>query len=478
LPAEEPSLSEGQGASHRQTRILLWVGFGGLVLLMGVLGLSALSFLYQIEIRQEKIRREYVERDRTLEELRSSLYLSGTYARDYLLDTSEGLAARHRELFIETRRKIENGLAEYSRLVRPDERETFQQLGQGVTDYFNAILPALDWGSEERRQRGYAFIEQEVLPRRMMAVSLADQIQQFSEKQLEVSSQAVSDLFASFRVKLFVLLVLTIATSILLAGMALRRILRLERQSDRRFEEALHAQAELKRLSSELVSVQESERGRISRELHDEVGQVLYAVVLGLGNLGSSLKNGNIKEALRQLDVVLEMTQRNVSVVRNISLLLRPAMLDDLGFVPALRWLAKEVSRTSSVQVDLVAEDCPDDLAEEHRTCIFRVVQEAVRNASRHSGARQVRVYVQRGNQKLRTSVQDDGKGFKPGEEKGFGILGMQERVGRLGGTFSITSELGRGTIVSFELPLPEDLGCRPAAPVEADHETNPLRTA
>ena len=477
MPTGQPFLSERQGASHRQTRILLWAGFGGLLLLMGVLGLSAFSFLYQIEIRQEKIRRDYVERDRTLEKLRSSLYLSGTYARDFLLDTSEDEAAKHRDLFIRTRQEIERGLQEYSALIRPGEVDTFQQLSRNVTDYLNAILPALKWDTDKRRQLGYSFIEQEVLPRRMMAVSLADQIQQFGEKQLELSSQAVSELFASFRMKLLVLLVLTIAISIVLAGTSLTRILRLERQAEQRFDEVLRVQKELKRLSSEVVSAQENERRRISRELHDEVGQVLYATVLGLGNAGSSLKSGNTEEALRQLDAVLEMTQRNVSVVRNISLLLRPTMLDDLGLVPALKWLAREVSRTSPVQIDVLADDCPDDLAEEHRTCIFRVVQEAIQNALRHSGARQVRVYVHRENSTLRTSIQDDGKGFEPAEAKGLGILGMEERIVRLGGRLKISSELGRGTIVSFELPMPADLPGGPAK-TAADQEISPLRTA
>jgi len=257
----------------------------------------------------------------------------------------------------------------------------------------------------------------------------------------------------------------------------LTRILRLERQAERRFDEVLRVQKELKRLSSELVSAQENERRRISRELHDEVGQVLYATVLGLGNAQSSLKNGNTEEALRQLDTVLEMTQRNVSVVRNISLLLRPTMLDDLGLVPALKWLVREVSRTSPVQADVIADDCPDDLGEEQRTCIFRVVQEAVQNALRHSGARLVRVYVQRENGTLRTSIQDDGKGFEPSEEKGLGILGMEERIVRLGGTLKISSELGRGTIVSFELPMPADL-LGGLAKAETDQEISPLRTA
>jgi signal transduction histidine kinase len=432
---------------------------------MGVLGLSAISFLYQIEIRQERIRQDYVERDRTLERLRAQIFLSGTYFRDLLLDTSETLASHHKEQFLETKRNIESGVDDYRRLARPEERQVFEQLSAELRAYFETLEPALSWTPRQRSEKGHSFIQEEVLPRRMMAVGLADRIQQVSEKQLEISSRAVGDLFSSFRTKLVALLVLTATIGVLLAGFTLWRLLRLEAESSGRYQEALRAREELKELSAELVSAQEVERRRISRELHDEVGQVLSAMMLALGNLRSSLKDSDMEESGRQLQLLQDMTEQNARMVRNISLLLRPAMLDDLGLAAALKWLAREVSRNSGIQVDVAADDCPDDLPEEHRTCVYRVAQEAVRNASRHSGARHVRIYVERAGHGLRVSVQDDGKGFDPSREKGIGLLGMEERVIRLGGVLAVDSERGRGTIVSFELPLP-------------DQVTRPLRTA
>ena len=95
MPTARTALRRITDLPNRQTRLLLWIGFGGLLLLMGVLGLSAISFLYQIEIRQEKLRQDFVERDRTLERLRANIFLSGTYIRDFLLDTNEVLAARN-----------------------------------------------------------------------------------------------------------------------------------------------------------------------------------------------------------------------------------------------------------------------------------------------------------------------------------------------------------------------------------------------
>jgi signal transduction histidine kinase len=263
-------------------------------------------------------------------------------------------------------------------------------------------------------------------------------------------------MFSSFRMKLLGLLVLTLAIGTALTGVSMWRLLYLERLSETGYREIVEAREELKQLSSELLSAQESERRRISRELHDEVGQVMSATMLAAGNLRAALKQDNAEEALHQLHLIEEMTERNTSVVRNISLLLRPAVLDDLGLVPALRWLAREVSRNQAVQVDVLAEELPGALPEDHRTCVYRVVQESLRNACRHSGAQQVRIQVQQPDHRIRVSVQDDGKGFDPALETGMGILGMEERVVRLGGVLKVDSEQGRGTTVLFELPLPE----------------------
>ena len=460
-----------QSIRGHQTRILLWGGFGGLVLLMAVLGLSALSFTSQIEVRQERLRKDYVERDRALEKLRAGIYISGTYARDYLLADNDVMAAAHKAAFLEVQRQIESEAVDYEHLVRPNERAVFDQFGKELRAYMEALGPALGWTAAQRKTLGPAFIETEVLPRRMLTVDLADRIHELSEQQFDANSQEVRDLFASFRKRLGWLLVFTLGTGILLAGFSLWRIFALERETVLRFQQVLAAQNELKRLSGELISAQEDERRRISRELHDEVGQVLSAIMLGLGNLRAALENSDAVEALQQLQLVQDMTQRNANVVRNIALLLRPTMLDDLGLLPALKWLAREASRTSGISIDVATEGDIEDLPEDHRTCIYRVVQEAVHNASRHAGARQIRIRVQQtGDFRIRVSIQDDGKGFEPAKEVGMGILGMGERIARLGGAIDLASERGKGSIVSFELPLPGE--------TDAAQTTSPLRTA
>jgi signal transduction histidine kinase len=129
-------------------------------------------------------------------------------------------------------------------------------------------------------------------------------------------------------------------------------------------------------------------------------------------------------------------------------------MLDDLGLVPALRWQAREMARRTGVKVKVAADDLSEDLPDEYRTCIYRVAQEALNNSARHAKAKTARVTVRQEAGRIAVSVQDDGVGFDTRRDKGVGILGMEERVRALGGTFRIDSELGNGTVVSMLLPL------------------------
>src|SRR5579862_1036446 len=129
-------------------------------------------------------------------------------------------------------------------------------------------------------------------------------------------------------------------------------------------------------------------------------------------------------------------------------------MLDDLGLVAALAWQGREVSRRTGLRVDVVADDVPEELPEEHKTCVYRVVQEALQNASRHADAHIVRVAIRQEGEHRLLEVHDDGKGFDPRWVRGLGLLGMEERVKHLGGSFQVYSQLGRGTAVEVSLPV------------------------
>ncbi len=437
-----------------QTRTLLLLGFGGLLLLLAFIGLNTLSMLGKIQAGNQSIRRDYVNRDRILDQLRSDIYLSGTYVRDLLLEPDSATADTHRKELDAVRVRVDSMIAAYHRILRPEERAPFESFTRELSAYFDSLQPALQWNAGQRRALGYSFMQNSLLPRRMTMVHLTDQIRNVNEKQMQAGDRQMRDLFARFRSSLLVLLIVTFLGGLLLAAGSIYRILRLERETAVRFEEIVQARSALRDLSARLVEVQESERRALSRELHDEVGQSLSALLLGIANLAAAISPEAHPEAHAELRNIRRLTERTVAVVRDMSLLLRPSMLDDLGLVPALQWQAREAGRTQNLSVQVHAESVPDDLSDERKTCIYRVVQEALHNIKRHARAHHVEIRLTREEQALLLTIQDDGQGFVPEQERGVGLLGMQERVLHLEGSFQLESRPGRGALIRVELPL------------------------
>ncbi len=443
------------------TRAALLAGFGGLLVLMAFAGFDAVSILRQIQTRNERIRNDFVDRNRTLEQIRSDLYLSGTYIRDYLLEPDVRAAEGHRASLEKTRRQMDAALESYEKFLPSQEAAAFSGLKQELADYWRLLDPVLRWNPEQRRERGYQFVRDEVFPRRLNMLAIADQIASLNEQQLNAGNQQVGSLFAQFRLRLGITLAITLGLGLVLAAFSMLRILRLEREGELRYTEIARARVELKELSARLVEAQENERRAISRELHDEVGQALSALLVELGNLSAAVSDGRAQELRGHVDVIKKLAEDSVQVVRNMALLLRPSMLDDLGLVPALQWQAREVSKRTGMRIDVAAEHVSDDLPEEHKTCVYRLVQEALHNCSKHASARVVRVTVEEERSKIRLMIQDDGQGFQPDTERGMGLLGMQERVTHLGGTFQVDSARGQGTLLSVELPLQNPNGAK-----------------
>ena len=436
-----------------QTRTLLLIGFGGLLSLLAFTGLNAVSVLSKIQARNESIRQDYLNRDRILQQLRSDIYLSGTYARDLLLDSDQARADVHRKELDEMRSQIQSMIAAYRGMLQGEERQPFERFASEVRSYFDSLNPAVQWNATERKKFGYVFMQDSLLPRRMVIVRLADQISQLNQRQLEAGNTQVADLFSSFRRNLLVLLVVTLVLGGCLAGGSVYGLLRLERLSAQRFDEAVEARTALRELSARLLQVQESERRSLSRELHDEVGQAVSALSLAVGNVAAMLSSDTVTESKQQLLDIRRVAEKTVSVVRDMSLLLRPSMLDDLGLIPALEWQAREVSRTYNLPVTIKADSVPEELPDEHKTCIYRVVQEALRNVTRHAKAKSARVSLSQNAEFLHLIIQDDGQGFVPERDKGLGLLGIQERVTRLNGSFHVDSGPGLGTTLKIDLP-------------------------
>jgi len=459
FPPREPVLgaSSNQRSSDRlllSTRFALGVGFGGLLAIMALAGLDGIRVLRQIRRNDDQIRRHFLARNHALNDIRSELYLSGTYVRDYLLEAEPGRARVYHGSLEEVRRGMESALELYGRQLESEQAKDYSELRTEIARYWEILEPTLQWDASERRRQGYAFLRDEVFPRRAAVLGIAGRIANINEQQLSAGNQRVDHLLLTFQKRLAATLLGTLALGLGMAAFSIRKILRLEAHAHTQYQQMAEARSQLKDLSARLLQAQETERRAISRELHDEVGQALSAVLVELRNLSAEPGIRSEEQSRIHVETIKSLVENSVRVLRNMSLLLRPSMLDDLGLIPALRWQAREVSKRTSMDVSVATEFTSDDLPDEYKTCVYRVVQEALHNCSRHSQARTVRIRVQQQPDRLSLSIQDDGQGFEVSQTKGLGLLGIEERVARLGGKCQVHSERGSGTILAVELPL------------------------
>jgi len=433
-------------------QVVLLASFGGMLGLMLFAGIDSLRALRQIQSRNVQIRQTFLLRNRALEEIRSALYQSGTFTRDYLLERDASRAETYRASLQKVRGEMDAALGRYSHSLDAGEEAPFSALQARIADYWKVLDPISHWDAREKLARSDAFMHLELFPRRATTLEIADRIGAVNEQELNNGDERLKALFDRFRYRLVLMLAITMGIGALLAVATIRHILRLARDADLRYRQVALAQAKLKELSARLVDAQEQERRAISRELHDEVGQSLSALLMELGNLGAVAPGD--AELRSHVESIRKLAESSVNVVRNMALLLRPSMLDDLGLVPALQWQAREISKRTGLAVTVEAENVADDLPEEHKTCIYRVVQEALNNCARHAFARSVRIEVVQESGRIRLSVLDDGLGFNSAHTRGLGLLGMEERVTHLGGRFHLQSEPGHGARLRIEIPL------------------------
>src|SRR5262245_29409739 len=376
------------------TRLALLAGFGGLLVITALAGMDTLRVLRQIRANGDQIRQEFLFRNHVLNNIRSDLYLSGTFVRDYLLEPDFEHAESYRSSLEQVRNEMDAALQSYGSKLGPEESKDFAALTMELARYWEILGPVLQLNHEERQRKGYAFLRDEVFPRRMAMLDIANRIAGINEQQLSIGNDRDSALLSSFQNRLAFTLLTTVLFGIGMATFSTRKILRLESRARTQYEDVAEARRQLENLSARLVDAQETERRSLARELHDEVGQSLSAVLVELRNLSNGLHIQTEAQLRRHFETIKGLVENTLRTVRNMSLLLRPSMLDDLGLGPALQWQAREVSRQTCMDVTVSTDNVSENLPDDYKTCIYRVVQEALHNCSRHSEATSVRIKV------------------------------------------------------------------------------------
>ena len=446
------SLAVNTAAVRRRAPwFVLCLGFGGLLVCLVGAAFGTISALDRVRTDENRIRKGFLERLGALDQIRSQIYLSGTYVRDFLLSPDPSGAAAQGSRLASLKGGTQAAIQSYSRALEPEEREPFLALQSEIDEYWRVLDRTIAWTPQERNQKRDSFFYDELIPRRTAMLQIADRIALVNERVLNRSEERLAASSGGLRRTLLVTFAVTLAGGCILALLTIGYTLRLERELERRLEENAAARSGLQELSARLVRAQENERRTLARELHDEVGQSLSAILMEAENAECADDLVEIREHLKSVRILAEKT---VNEVRDLALLLRPSMLDDFGLVPALNWHAREMTKRTGLNVVVTADDDADDLPDEHKTCIYRLVQEAVHNSARHANARTVEVVLKREGDRVRFSVRDDGVGFDTRFVRGLGLLGMEERVRRLGGELRLDSQLGRGTLIAAELPV------------------------
>jgi signal transduction histidine kinase len=433
--------------------LVLTLGFGGLLAFILAAAVGTLLVLDHVRGQETGMRQAFLGRLGALDQIRAGIYLSGTYVRDFLLSPDASGAQAQSARLVGLERETRAALDTYARSLAAEERIPFQDLRAEIEAYWRVLDRTLAWTAEERNRLHYSFFYDELVPRRTAMLQIADRIAAVNERGLTRAEDELAGSSGRLRRSLMLTFALTLAGGLVLALVTIGRTVQLERELERRLEENARARADLRELSAKLLRAQENERRTLARELHDEVGQSLSAILMETEGAACAEEPAEVRE---HLAAIRAMAEKTVNEVRDLALLLRPSMLDDFGLVPALRWHAREMAKRTGLAVMVQADETSDNLPDEHQTCIYRLVQEALNNSARHASARTVEVAVKREGPFVRFSVRDDGAGFDPRSVRGLGLLGMEERVRRLGGHVRIESQPGRGTLVAAELPVAE----------------------
>jgi signal transduction histidine kinase len=429
-----------------KTWLIAAIGLGSLVLLIAVSMMASSRKAQDIYAELDQLNSHHRRVEENLRRLRSDVNLSGIFVRDYLLDVAREHAPEYREQIAQFRRTNMASLTELKGLISHDQEVESLQLK--LDEYWAAFDPLFDWTMAEKIIHSASFLRREVVPRRDAALAIARELEELNNANLAAQREEVARRYAAFSEDLRRLTWQTVLLGLVVSIVVTLRLRVLEKRS-------LQAERQMRELSQQLVNTQEEERRNLSRELHDHVAQVLTGLRMELGRIEriSAATGTAVAECKKLVDDMFR-------TVRNLALGLRPSMLDDFGLQAALEWQTRDFIGRYAIDVALTIDRDFDGLPDKYRTCVYRVVQEAMTNCVRHANAKRIQIAISASDGQLDLSVRDDGVGLDPAQRRnGLGLRGIDERVKELDGTMTISPASDRGTTLQVRLPLPVETG-------------------
>jgi signal transduction histidine kinase len=445
----------------RTVRAAVFVGFGLLAGIWLFTGYYFTGRMAELERRAAEINRRYMQAQDLLATARSEILMGSVYVRDALLDPNAANADEYRRQLQQICDTADSALRGYVPIFDlPGEQERVDRLRHELDDFRRTLLEVLATDSTQWPVEARDLLRHRIMPKREGVMRMSEEVQSLNRSTFVQQQAEIGALYRVSQRRIWQSFGLAVAASLGIAMLATVYAGRLESRLEQQRDREAGTARTLQRLSSQLLTAQEEERRSIARELHDEVGQVLTAIKVELASAHRRIDaaGGDVTA----LASARSITDGALSTVRDLSHLLHPSMLDDLGLPAAIEWYAKGFERRHGVRVDLLQERMDHRLTADIEAAVYRIVQEALTNVAKHAQATRSRIYLQRLPHTLLVTIEDDGVGFDPamvgGPGRGLGLISIRERVAQVRGELRLETTPGKGTRLTVEVPaIPRD---------------------
>ncbi|MBI4263483.1 MAG: MCP four helix bundle domain-containing protein [Acidobacteria bacterium] len=422
-------------------------------------GYELVRSLRDVEQRVTEVHASLLRGDQVLDAVRTSVLLGSIYLRDALIDDASPTREYYRDELNQIRADVERVLPAYVPEVEsPVEREHWATLQTKLEEYWASREVVFTPDAPRTTGQAAALLRSRVVPARESILEIVDALAALQRTSRERHEMEASLLYAEARTRVLSMASMAIVVGLVVAYLASRHVGRLEREIERQRLAERQNRRDLERLSARLVTAQEEERRSLSRELHDAVGQALTAIKMEMGVALRGVETDS--RARASLDEARSIAESTLQSVRDLSQLLHPSMLDDFGLPEALAAHLRSFSKRSGIRAQFTHERMDERLSPEIEVCVYRIVQEALTNVARHSGASSCTVALIRRDGVLHLTIEDDGRGIDTAAaravdaRRGLGLIGMRERAQALSGTFVIENRPEGGTRVAVRLPV------------------------
>jgi signal transduction histidine kinase len=435
-------------------RLALVLGFATVFGLWLAWGYQLLQNLERIQHNVTGVQESYVGGEQVLVKVRTNVLLGSIYLRDALIDNESTRREYYRSELNRLRDEIEAPLSVYLRDAAPEEREQWARLETELREYWASREMAFTDDAHTPTE-AYLLLRRRVVPKRDGVLQIVDQLSALQSTAHQRQQNDTNALYDIVRARVVLIGAATLVGALFVALFVSRHVNRLQHKVERQREGEQQLRRDLERLSAGLVEIQEQERREIARELHDAVGQALTAIKM---DIGVALRTTLTERTRAALDEAKEVTETALQGVRDLSQLLHPSTLDDFGLPDTLRTYLNRFSERTGIRAQIV-DALPDRLPSDVEACVYRIVQEALNNVARHSGASVCMVSLSIDGGRLRVFVDDNGCG--PQETigavrgHGLGMIAMRERAQAQGGSFAIAPLPGGGTRVDVSMAVP-----------------------